>query len=120
MLSNVIREAGWPVYFVIAFGAAALVCAVRHAMAPRRGQMPAIVGFAVLTLLWGAFGTAVGLQHSISGIPDADPAERWIVWVGLREALNNFSLALLIDIGVALAATVGARRLARSEAAPSA
>lgn len=117
MLENVLREAGWPVYFVIAFGLAGVVAALRHATAPARGQLGTIVGFGVITLLWGAFGAAVGLQHSISGLPDAEPEQRWIVWVGLREALNNFSLALLIDLLVAVLATVGARRLARLERA---
>jgi hypothetical protein len=120
MLSNVIREAGWPVYFVIAFGAAALVSALRHAAAPERGQLGSIIGFGAVTLLWGALGTALGLQHAISGIPDVEPDQRWIVWVGLREALNNFSLALFIDVAVALLATVGARRLGRQERAASA
>ena len=61
-----IREAGFGIFFVIAFGGASLAVALRHALAPRRDRLALVVGFAVLTLLAGLMGTVTGVQVSAS------------------------------------------------------
>lgn len=107
---DVIHEAGWPIFFVLAFGATGLLLSVRHAIKPERRNVPLIVGLGVITLLWGLAGTSIGLQYSISGVRGAPPESRWLVWVGLGEALNNFSAAALAAIATAIFTTIGVAR----------
>ena len=106
-----IREAGWPVFLVLALGITALTVAVRYAVTPQRGVLTLIVGLGVASLLMAAFGTAVGLDTSIDGITRVEPERRWIVLIGLKESMRNIEFALLLAVPTALCATVGAYRL---------
>ena len=53
------------------------------------------------------------MSRIISGLTEEAPEHHWLVWVGLREALNNFSLSLIFAILTSLAATLGAHRMAK-------
>jgi hypothetical protein len=112
-MMDVIREGGWPMFPVIAFGLVALALSLRHALFPARHQLPLAVGFIVATVIMGVLGTALGMQTSARGIPDAPPDMRWIFVVGLRESLNNVGAALFLALPSVLAAAAGASRLAR-------
>jgi hypothetical protein len=107
---DLIREAGFPVWFVLALGSYALVQAVRY----RAGSASAgeLIGAVAATLLAGALGTAYGAQLAFAGIRELpDPAsQHWIAWVGIKEALYNFDLACGLGIAASLVATVGRRR----------
>jgi hypothetical protein len=107
---DLIREAGFPVWFVIALGSWSLVQAVRW----RAGSVEAaaVVGAVVATLLTGVLATAWGAQLAFSGIRELpDPAQQgWIAWIGIKEALYNLDLACAFGIVAALVATVARRR----------
>jgi hypothetical protein len=113
-MSEILREAGWGVYPVLLFGVTSLVLAVWYAVKPQPRFLPLIVGFGVATILAGFLGTMTGLQHAVSGLPQAAPDRRWIFLLGLREALHNMVMAFVIECIVTLVATVGGYRQARA------
>jgi hypothetical protein len=107
-----IREAGWPIYPIMLFGAGALLAAVRHALVPQRSLVPLIVGLCVATLTMGVLGTALGVQHSVIGLVDADPSLRWLLMVGMKEAMCCLDVSLLFVLVAALAGMTGSYRMA--------
>jgi hypothetical protein len=111
-----VREAGFGIWLVFAFGGLSLAAAARYAAAPRREHLPVIVGFAVATLLAGALGTVTGIQLSARHVGELAAGERWIFLIGLAESLHALVVALVIACADALLATVGAHRLARADA----
>jgi hypothetical protein len=107
---DILREAGWPVWFVLALGSYSLVQAVRWRLGA--AQTSELVGGVVAMLLCGILATAWGAQLSFGGIRELpDPAgQGWIAWVGVKESLYNLDLACGFGIAAALVATVGRRR----------
>lgn len=104
-----IREAGPPIWFVLALGAFALFQAVRYRLDNARASD--VVGAVVALLLAGAVGTAWGAQLAFAGMRELpDPAQQgWIAWIGIKESLYNFDAAGVAGILAALVATVGRR-----------
>jgi hypothetical protein len=99
-----VQEAGFPIWFVLVFGIASLLCSARYLRDGGTAALYAMAGLALATLLAGALGTAVGLQASVRYIHSID--EKWLFLIGLREALNNLVMALcvvLVDVLVATA-----------------
>ncbi|HEX2574051.1 MAG TPA: hypothetical protein VH877_31180 [Polyangia bacterium] len=117
-----VREAGWPIYPIMAFGISALILSLRHARAPERRLMPLITGLCVATIIMGVLGTVLGVQHCIRGVASGVPEERWIVFalLGLREALNCFVGAMMLVLPTTLAAMLGAYRLHQRDDLPPA
>ena len=108
-----IREAGFPIYFVGAFGAASLAAALRYQQTLRRELFSVVVGLAVATILVGVLGTVLGVQTSARAIGQVDHEMKWIFLIGLKESLNNLVAALGIAVIDVLIATRGAFRAAR-------
>ncbi|HEX6839367.1 MAG TPA: hypothetical protein VF334_22475 [Polyangia bacterium] len=113
---NLIHEAGFPVWFVLASGTFALVQAVRWRAGSADGA--AVLGAVAATLLCGVLGTAWGAQLAFSGMRELpDPAQQgWIAWIGVKEALCNLDVACAFGIAASLVATVGRRRSAVASA----
>ncbi|HEX8953099.1 MAG TPA: hypothetical protein VF945_14690 [Polyangia bacterium] len=107
---DLIREAGFPVWLVLALGSYALVQAVRWRL--RAAEAGELVGAVAATLLAGVLATAWGAQLAFNGLRQLpDPAQQgWIAWVGIKEALYNLDLACGFGLVAALVATVGRRR----------
>ncbi len=112
-MSEIIHEAGWPIYPVLLLSGIALLLSVRHALVPQRSLQPLIVGFIAATIAMGCLGTALGVQHSIGAIREVAPEMRWIFLVGLGESLNNFSASLFLALPAILAAAIGSWKMAR-------
>jgi hypothetical protein len=113
-----VNEAGWPIYPIMAFGISGLILSLRHARAPERRLIPLVVGLCIATTLMGILGSVLGLQHSIRAITRVEPEERWIVLLGLCEALNCFVGALVLVLPATLAAMLGAYRLRQRDDQP--
>ena len=106
---SAIREAGWPIFPILGFGTSAVVLAIRHALEPRRGRLASIVGLTVLTVMLGLLGTSLGVMKAIEGVAE-NPDTRWLVIIGLKEALNNLVIALILAATATVLACAGATR----------
>jgi hypothetical protein len=107
---DIIREASYPIWFVLVAGTYTMVQAIRYrAGAASAGEL---VGGVAATLLLGALGTAYGAQLAFAAIRELpDPAsQHWIAFVGVKEALCNLDVACAFGVTASLVATVGRRR----------
>jgi hypothetical protein len=112
-MGQVLREAGWPIYPILALGGAALVLSLKFAAFPQRSLRSLVFGVLAASLFMGVLGTILGLQHSIEGAREAPPELRWMVVVGLQECLNCVAVALVMALPTALALGAGSHRLGR-------
>lgn len=110
-----IKEAGWGIYPILAFGLTMLGIALWHALAPAARRITLVLGFGAATLLSGVLGTVVGLQHSVLHIRNLPADDRWVFLIGLRESLNCMVAALMLTIFAGLLATYGSYRRARAQ-----
>ena len=110
---NAIREGGWPMFIVLAVGAASLSAAIRYSRDGRRDLLGVVIGLAAATLLAGLFGTGLGVMASVEHIREVPPDDRWIVLIGLKESLNNLVLAGVVTFADALLLTRGQWRRGR-------
>lgn len=111
IVQDFIREAGWPIFPTLAFGVAALAVAIKMIEKPTEQLASLVRNLSCLTLIFGVFGTIVGLQTSVNAIEKVEPAMRWIVLIGLRETLNNSVAALLVLFPTMLCYTAGKYKL---------
>ena len=106
---DILREAGFPVWAVLALGTWSLLRAWRY----RMGYIEAaeLIGPIVATLLVGALATAWGVQLAFGAVRDVpNPAEApLLALVGVKEALYNLDFALGLSTLAVLAATSGRR-----------
>lgn len=112
-MSDMIREAGWPIYPIMIFGFCALAASMRHALMPQRSLMPLFLSFAAAKLVMGALGTALGVQQSARHIGEVPPEQRYVFLIGLSESLNCAAGALLLILPASLAAGIGSHRMAK-------
>ncbi len=110
------REGGFGMIPTTIFGLMLLAAAIKYATSPERRFVPLQLSLGILTLASGSLGFVAGLMKSVSAIPGADPDKKWIWLLGLGESLNNFAFALGFVVLAAMAASVGALRVARSAA----
>lgn len=109
---------GWGMYPTMLFGVLMIAASIRYAVRPERRMVPLQISLGLITLFAGVLGCITGVIKSLTAL-DALPADRHWIWIiGLGEALNCVALAFSLLIVAALAASVGAFRLARGTAEP--
>ncbi|HMU41149.1 MAG TPA: hypothetical protein PKE31_19235 [Pseudomonadota bacterium] len=91
-----IREAGWPVFTVLAAGGAACAVAIRMMSKPTDALASLCRNLAVLTVLLGVAGTLLGLHVTVDAIKDGPAEQRWFFLIGLKESLNNLLMAVFL------------------------
>ena len=103
---DILREAGFPVWAVLALGAWSLLRAWRY----RVGYIEAaeLVGPIVATLLVGGLATAWGVQLSFAAVRDV-PNPTTLALLGVKESLYNLDFALGLAAAATLVATSGRR-----------
>jgi hypothetical protein len=108
---------GWGMFPTLLAGVGLLVASLRYAHRPETRYVPLMVTLGLFTLLAGGLGFFSGLIVLLGNYtgPLADQGPS-VLFMGLREALHNVALALLLTTASALAASMGALRLARREA----
>ena len=110
---NFIREAGVPIYLVLAFGLAALGAAIHYRRHLKREHLEIVKGLSIATIVTGVLGTVLGVQKSAEAIGGVETSMKWIFLYGLRESLNNLVAALALVCVVVLIVTSGAIDAAR-------
>jgi hypothetical protein len=104
---------GWGMFPTATFGLLLVAASLRYALTPERRLAPLMVSLGLLTCASGGLGFVTGLIKSTLAIEGAGPEKRWIWVLGMGEALNNVALALALSTFAALAASIGALRIAR-------
>jgi hypothetical protein len=107
-----IREGGWPMFIVLLSGAASLGTALRYSRDGQKNLLGVAIALAAATVAAGLFGTVAGIMKSAEFIGDVPPDQKWIVWLGVKESLNNFALAMVFSFADALLITRGLWRRA--------
>jgi hypothetical protein len=116
-MGDAIHEAGWPAYPILLLGVIALGLAAWHAYAPRRSLGKLASGLTAATVLMGILGTTLGVIHSGSGLREVPPDQKWIFFLGIKEALNCVAMALVLAVPAVLALAVGNWKRAKREEA---
>ncbi|MCC6750055.1 MAG: hypothetical protein IT371_20485 [Deltaproteobacteria bacterium] len=118
-MHEVFRVGGFGMWPTLFFGLLLLGVAGWYAARPERRFMPLLVSAGLMTLLSGLLGFSMGLVNSLLHLGKVNPDDRYIWLIGLGESLYNVVFALVFLMLAAIAASVGAWRLARSPAGRS-
>jgi hypothetical protein len=105
---------GFGMYPTLIAGLALLVTSARYASRPESRYVPLMLTLGLFTLFAGALGFVTGIMNLMRAYagPLADQGPS-VLYLGFQEALHNVALALLLTTLSAVAASVGAWRLAR-------
>ncbi len=111
------HDGGLGMFPTLLFGVILLVVAGKYATSPERRLVPLLVALNLLTLFSGALGFVTGVITTACHLEDVPPARTSLIaLLGLGESLNNVAFALLFAAMGAIAVTLGAVKIARSEA----
>jgi hypothetical protein len=113
-MGDAFREGGWTMLPTTMFGLLLLAAAVRYALSPERRFVPLQMSLGVMTIACGALGFVMGVMKSFSAMGGVEPDKRWIWLLGVGESLNNVAVAFALVTAAAVAASIGAYRIARS------
>lgn len=112
-MGDAFQAGGWGMFPTAAFGLLLLAATVRYAMSPERRFVPLQISLGIMTLTSGGLGFVAGLIKSFGAMGHVDADRKWLWMLGTSESLHNVALALgLVTLG-ALAASIGALRVAR-------
>lgn len=125
-LFTLIRDGGFPMWFILLFGAIAVYASARHALQPDPRRLQAIRGFSLATLWSTVSGTAAALGttlHTLAGARGPqfhlqNPDGPIMLLTGLAESMSALIVggALLCLVGL----FTGVAALRAKEALPAA
>lgn len=106
-MANLIREGGFPMFFLLAFGLAALASSVRFAVAPSQRALRTTLALSAATCCTTITGVCAALRvvgHHAPEFPETSLAV--VVMLGIAESLSpailGFVMLSLISLIVAL------------------
>jgi hypothetical protein len=111
------KMGGFGMFPTAIFGVLLVASAIRYALSPERRYVPLQLSLGVMTLSAGGLGFVTGMIKSALAIEGAGAERRWVWILGMGESLANVALALALVTLAALAASVGALRIAREPGA---
>ena len=110
-MATLVREGGFPVFFLLAFGLLAMAFAVRFAMAPTQRALRTTVGLSLATLLTslnGIFAALSAVGHHAPEYVKRHPGSSLgeVLLLGIGESMSpgilGFTLLSLISLIVTL------------------
>lgn len=114
-MATLIREGGFPVFFLLAFGLAAMAFAVRFAMAPSQRAFRTCLALCAATLLTsinGIFAAFAAVGHQapeyLKRHPESTLAE--VVLLGIGESMSPGILGFTVLSLIALILALGVYR----------
>jgi uncharacterized membrane protein len=114
-MATLVREGGFPVFFLLAFGLLAMIFAVRFASAPTQRALRTCLALSAATLLTainGMFAAVAAVGHHapdyVRQHPDKTLAE--VVLLGLGESMSAGILGFTVLSLVALIVALGVYR----------
>src|SRR5437660_11887371 len=109
-------EGGFGMYPTLVFGLLMIAVGAFYAARPERRFVPLLVALGVLTMAAGSLGFVTGVMKSFSAAADYQPRvdASALAMKGTAESLCNIALALAMTVFAAIAAALGAWRLARA------
>ncbi len=113
-MSEAFIAGGWGMYPTLLAGLALLGTSLRYASRPESRYIPLMLTLGLFTLFAGGLGFITGIMNLLGAYagPLASQGSS-VLYIGIQEALHNIALALLMTMVSAIAASIGARRLAR-------
>lgn len=109
-IADFYREAGILAFPITFLGGAALWFSIASARSGRSDQRALAVGLNVATVILGVLGATLGFQLALSFLKTLSPEKRYIIGIGLREALNDLVLSLALVLASTLILTWRAYR----------
>lgn len=111
---EIFKNGGFGMFPTALFGLILLAVSARYAVRPDKRMVPLQLALGILTLATGALGFVTGLITTTKHLWEL-PADRMglVAAVGFGESLHNLALAFALVALGALAACVGAARIAR-------
>lgn len=105
---------GLGMYPTLIAGLALLLASLGYAVRPQSRYLPLVLSLGLFTLFAGALGFLTSVMHVLSFLGSVNEADRSVILVvGMQESMYNLVLALLMTMLSALAASVGAWRMAQ-------
>ncbi|SET92480.1 hypothetical protein [Stigmatella erecta] len=102
---------GWGMYPTLLGGLGLLAASFQYARRPEKRYVPLMVALGLFTLIAGGLGFITGFMVCLHAYAEMEAARNpTLLAFGLQEALHNIVLALLLGMGAALLASVGAWR----------
>jgi len=113
-MSEAFTAGGWGMYPTLIAGLALLVTTLRYATRPESRYVPLMLTLGLFTLLAGTLGFITGVINLLQAYAGPLASEGpTVLYLGIQESLHNVALALLLSTVSAIAASIGAWRLAR-------
>lgn len=116
-----LEAGGWGMYPTLLAGLALLVTSLRYASRPDSRYVPLMLTLGLFTLFAGGLGFVTGIMNLLRAYAGPLASEGpSVLYLGIQEALHNIALALLMTTASAIAASIGAWRLAQQARAAAA
>jgi hypothetical protein len=109
-------DGGWGMYPTLVFGLILVGVGGLYAVRPERRFVPLLFALGILTVTAGGLGFVIGVMTTFTAAAhdDARGIAGALTLQGTSESLSNIALALGLTVIAAVAASLGALRLARS------
>ena len=102
-------------YLIVPIGALSLLLAVLYLRNRRRDTFALTVGVSITNLLLGVLAFVSGAHRALGPVGRLDASDRWLVTMGISEALSCLIISLVFAVVASALLTVGAYRASAAE-----
>ena len=113
-MSEAFRLGGWGMYPTLICGILLIGAGILYAVKPQKRFVPLLISVGTMTFVSGLLGFTTGVIRSLMYIGQVGPDKRYVALIGVAESMVNIAFALVFLMLAAIAAGIGAARIARS------